>query len=78
MAGFYTDLPIIPVSLIYASQYAHNNAAACIFSIKLKIDWVTQKVERSKLNHNFVVYGRDAFSKLFKRFSNRKLGLHYP
>jgi len=68
MAGFYTDLPIIPVSLVRASQHAHYDAATGIFRITLKIDWVTQKVERSKQYHNYVVYGRVAFSKLFKRF----------
>jgi len=83
MAGFYIDLPITPVSLIRASQHAHLDAATGIFSIKLKIDWVTQKVERSKQYHIYVVYVWVAFSKLFKRFSNkctrvRKHCLHYP
>jgi len=53
MAGFYTDLPIIPVSLI---RTCHTyDAATGIFSITLKIDWVTQKVERSKQYHMWCI-----------------------
>jgi len=46
MAGFYTDLPNIPVSLIALASMHTYDAATGIFSITLKIDWVTQKVQR--------------------------------
>jgi len=69
----------IQISLLYLSRLytlasTHTyDAATGIFSITLKIDWVTQKVERSK---QYVVYGSVTFSKLFKRFSNKCYDIH--
>jgi len=44
MAGFYTDLPTIYLSRLYALASMHTyDAATGIFSTTLKIDWVTRK-----------------------------------
>jgi len=49
MAGFYTNLPTIPVSLIRASQYAHIWRCYVYFLHHAKIYWVTRKAERSNI-----------------------------
>jgi len=78
MAGFNTDLPIIPVSLIPASQHAHimYDAATGIFSITLKIAWVTQKVERSKQYHMWCMVGL-LFRNYSKYFQTNVLPIYY-